>query len=581
MKFNKLPYIVFGLILISVASCSEDFLDQVPDDRQTIEEVFQKKQLSEEFLANVYSYLFDESSQWEGSPWSGNVDEMHVAWGKYPIYRLNVGNWGPSNPVFERWGHYYDGIRAATYFINNIGGNAELQKLDSELIEQYKAEAKFLRAYYYFMLMNQYGPVVIIGENMLAVDASKEDIQLARSPYDSCVAYVVNELDAAAKALPLVHDNQRDFGRITKGIALGVKSRVLLYAASPLYNGNPDYASFTNPDGTALISQTYDREKWKIAANAAKAVIDLGLYELYVDPSEDPVESYRGVHLKPWNSECIFVRKDNNLAGWDVHCSIRRAGGWSGLGPVQELVDSYFMKDGLSTNESPLYSEDGFTNGISNMYVNREPRFYASILYNGRKYKGGAVTGDSVTVDFTYNGADGKKDGGEDYTHTGYLVYKNVSPETNRLTGVNNSRPYVYMRLGEIYLNYAEALAEYGGNENEAITYLNLIRERAGIPVYGDESVTVPTGADLIEAIRDERRVELAFENHRWFDVRRWKIAGDVMGDVHGMDVNADGEEFYNRSVVANYAWKNAYYFWPISQYELDRSTKIVQNPGW
>lgn len=581
MKFNKYKYISLAFILMMVYSCSEDFLNQVPDDRQTIEEVFQKKQPSEEFLANVYSYLIDESNQWEQSPWSGNTDEMNVSWAKYPIYRLNVGNWGPGNPVFDRWEHYYTGIRAATYFINNIDANEELKKLNPELITQYKAEARFLRAYFYFMVLNQYGPLVIIGEKELPVDAPKEDLQLARSTYDECVEYIVNELDAASEVLPVEPANPRDYGRITRGVALAVKSRLLLYAASPLYNGNTAYASFKTANGQHFISQTFDKEKWKRAADAAKAVIDLGIYDLYKAPSGNPIESYRGIHLKPWNQECIFARKSNNLAGWDVHCSIRRAGGWCGLGATQEMVDAYFMSDGLPIDQSPLYSETGYTNGIFNMYVNREPRFYASITFNGQKYKGGAVAGDSVIIDFSYSGTDGKRDGGEDYTHTGYLVYKNVSPETNRLTGTNNSRPYIYIRLGEIYLNYAEALAEFGGNDGEALTYLNLIRERAGIPEYSTDALPVPSGKNLVDAIRAERRVELAYENHRWFDIRRWNIARSVMGDMHGMDINKDGEEYYRRVVVANYAWKDAYYFWPITQYELDRSDLIVQNPGW
>src|SRR5690606_13213049 len=167
-------------------------------------------------------------------------------------------------------------------------------------------------------------------------------------------------------------ESAAEYGRATKGYALAVKARLLLYAASPQYNGNTDVAAFTSADGVPLISQTYDEAKWQRAADAAKAVIDLGIYSLYKDPSGDVLKSLDGIFLQPWNSEQIMVRKWNDVARWDVHCMPRQAGGWSGLGPTQETVDAYFMSDGLSIAESPLYVEKGFTNvdglEIYNMY---------------------------------------------------------------------------------------------------------------------------------------------------------------------------------------------------------------------
>lgn len=588
MEQLKLKYrflISVSLLLIVSYGCT-DYLDEIPDDRQTIEEVFQKKIPTEEYLANVYNYIRDESDQWNGNPWTGSVDEVCVAWAKHNIYQITIGNWNSASAPFNFWGHYYNGIRSATYFINHIDDNDELLRIGGQqLVDQYKAEARFLRAYYYFMLMRQYGPVVIIGNDVLPVDAPVSELMLPRSSYDDCVNYVVDQLDSAASILPIVPANDKDYGRATKGAALSIKSRLLLYAASPLYNGNTSLSSFRNLENEPLISQEYDLEKWKRASDAAKEVIDLGIYQLYKDPDGDVIKTQRDILLTPWNEECIFARKSNNQPTWDVHCSIRRAGGWNGIGPTQEMVDAYFMQDGKSIKESPLYRESGFTNTISNMYVNREPRFYGSILYNGQKYKGGSIVSDSVIVDFTYSGQDGKQDGGEDYTHTGYLVYKNVSPETNRLVGQYKTRPLVLIRLGEIYLNYAEALAEYGGSaaETEALSYLNLIRERAGIPQYGTGENALPfiSEAELIEKIRMERRVELAFETHRWFDIRRWKVVEENMGDMHGMSIDKNGEEFYQRTVAATHVWKDEYYWWPIPQYEMDRANLIVQNPGW
>lgn len=562
-------------------SCSK-FLDQVPNDRQTIEEVFQKKGPTEQYLANVYSYVRDESDQWNGAPWVGNVDEVNVAWAKWVIYQLNVGNWNAGNAHFSFWGPYYNGIRSATYFMNHIDKNQEILAIDGQqLINQYKAEARFLRAWFYTMILRQYGPAVLLGDEEIPADAAGDVLQKPRSTFDKCVEYVVSELDLAAAALPAVPASDRDYGRATKGAALAIKARLLLYAASPLYNGNKDMAGFVNAEGEPFINQTYDKEKWKKAADAAKAVIDLELYSLYEDASGDPVQSYRGVHLVPWNSETIFARKENGLWNWDYNCSLRSAGGWNGIAPVQEMVDAYFMKDGRSISESNLYTETGFTNDVYNMYVNREPRFYASVLYNGAKYKGGGHTRDSVLVELMYSGRDGKKNGGEDYSHTGYLVLKGVSPVTNRLGGVSFERPFILIRLGEVYLNYAEALAEYGGNDAEAIKYLNLVRKRAGIPEYGTTGLPEVHGQELVQKIRAERRIELAYESHRWFDVRRWKTAPSVMGNLHGMNVDKDGNEFYQRVVADNHLWRNAYYWFPLSQQEMDRGLKLVQNPGW
>lgn len=592
MKTIIILSIITGTVFLS--GC-KDYLDQVPDDRVTIEEVFQKKSSSEQYLANVYSYVPDIAKQWQDFPWLGNSDEVDITWSKYPIYALNMGNMSAGNVLFDNWGYLYAGIRSATYFINHIDGNKEILALNGQrMIDQYKAEARFLRAYYYFLLMQQFGPVVLVGDTELPADATAADMQIPRSPYDSCVNYVAAELDKAAEVLPLrpmnndqVSDAQ--YGRATKGIALAVKSRLLLYAASDLYNGNTDMANFRS-QGQQLISQTKDKEKWKKAADAAKAVIDLGIYSLYEDPSGDPLKSIQGTFLQAWNNEQIFVRKGNDLGGWDVHCMPRRAGGWNGIAATQEQVDAYFMKDGMTIQESPNYRETGFkdTLGLSiyNMYIGREPRFYASITYNNSIFQGGNMQSPEP-ITFYLSSPSGKNGHPTDYSKTGYLVRKNVGSQTNigsGGTGQRQNRPLALFRLGEIYLNYAEALNEYEPGNADAIKYLNYIRKRAGIPQYGEgeNPLPVPAGGDALRTkIRQERRVELAFESHRWFDIRRWKIAAQVMGDMHGMNVNKDGDDFYTRVVASTHLFRPSNYWFPISQYEMDRGRILVQNPGW
>lgn len=595
MKRSNFIYIVIICSLVPGTGCKK-FLDQVPEDRITIEEVFRKKRPSEEYLANIYSYVNDEANVWGDWPWVGNADEADITWSKYPIYDLNIGNMAAGSVLFDKWGHFYNGIRSATYFMQHIDNNVEIRALDGQQrIDQYKAEARCLRAYFYFLLMRQYGPVAILGDTLIDPGAPAQDIQFPRSPFDVCVDYVVSELDKAAAELPLLPTangqvSDLEYGRMTKGIALAIKSRLLLYAASPLYNGNTEMATFKNIDGAQMISQTYDAQKWKRAADAAKAVIDLNLYSLYKDPGGDVIKSLQGVFLNAWNSEQIFVRKANRLYEWDTHCMPRQAGGWCGIGPTQEQVDAYFMKDGLPINESPLYSETGFTdvNGVQvfNMYINREPRFYTDVTYQNSTFQGGNMSA-PATISFFVSGPNGKNGHPTDYTRTGYLIRKNVGTQTNSGSGGNGrrqERPLILFRLAEIYLNYAEALNEYDPGNPDILTYLNLIRERAGIPQYGTGPDALPVPAsqeEMREKIRAERRIELAYEGHRWFDIRRWKIAPQVMGQMHGMDVNRDGNDFYKRVVASTHLFRPAYYWFPISQYEMDRSRLFVQNPGW
>jgi hypothetical protein len=594
----KRSSLIWMIAMFLHTSCKK-YLDQVPDDRVTIEQVFQKKGPSEQYLANVYSYVDDISQQWDGgnthNPWIGNADEVDITWSKYPIYALNIANISAGNTLFDKWGYYYKGIRSATYFINHIDGNAEILTLNGQqLIDQYKAEARFLRAYYYFLLMKQYGPVVLAGEKEIAPDATADEMQIPRSSYDECVDYVSGELDKAAAVLPLIPQNNGqpsdiEYGRATKGMALAVKARLLLYAASPLYNGNTDYSDFKNQDGKQLINQAFDLQKWKKAADAAKAVIDLNMYTLYKDPSNDPVKSYNGVFLNPWNSEQIFVRKTNDLTAYDVHSLPRQAGGWNGIGVTQEQVDAYFMADGRTIQESPVYTEAGFTtqNGVqvSNMYVNREPRFYASVTYHNSIFQGGNMKA-AAPISFFASGPNGRNGHATDWTKSGYLVRKNVGTQTNNGSGGNGTqqtRPLALFRLGEVYLNYAEALNEFQPGHPDILKYLNLIRERAGIPQYGSTTLPAPSGqADIRNRIRQERRVELAFESIRWFDIRRWKIASQVMGDMHGMDVSRDDNTYYKRVVISQHLFRSpASYWFPISQYDMDRSRMVVQNPGW
>ncbi len=576
--------------MLGLAGCDKNFFDQVPDDRISMEDVFNRRQDSEQYLANIYSRIREEGKQ----PWIGISDEGDMTWAQHPTAFINLGSWDANSGYFQYWNHYYQGIRSATYFMEHIGGNEELLALGEQgqqLIARYAAEARFLRAYFYFCLLRQYGPIILVRE-LIRPDAPLSEIQYPRNTYDECVDYIVSELDEVTALLPRQYTDPTEKARATAMWCMAVKSRLLLYAASPLYNGNVDYATFVDATGKPLINQQYDVSKWQRAAHASKALIDIGLFKLHkeydANGNLDPLLSYRNVFLQHWNPEQIFVRMDWDHAGWERDATPRIGSGYSGIGVTQQQVDAYFMENGKAIEEEGSgYMEEGFAASGGkyhhqddyNMYANREPRFYVSVVYNGAYWINTSEGRQRVGLHRTGNSG---LQGSWDHSKTGYLVKKNIHPNSNPRIGLWNRRPYAHFRLAEIYLNYAEALNEYDPGNPDIVRYINLIRERAGIP-------NLPEGLpqdEMRKRIHQERRVELAFETHRYFDTRRWKIANQTDGgNFYGMDIesgtNYTDPSFYHRSVFEKRIFQKRHYLWPIPQVEIDRNKNLIQNPGW
>ncbi|WP_025763032.1 RagB/SusD family nutrient uptake outer membrane protein [Dyadobacter tibetensis] len=594
---KKFIYIFLLTVSLGISSCSEDFLNQVPNDRLTIDQVFQRREESERYLYGVYSYIRDESNQWNSNPWMGGSDEADMTWarGGYNSYFMNIGSWDATSGFFNFWTHYYQGIRTATYFMQRIGENEEILRLPEgrQLITQYVAEARALRAYFYFCIIRQYGPAIILnGEEVIPPDLALNDIQLPRNSFDECVAYIVSELELAEKDLPDWYGQDREYGRLTKVFTQSVKARILLYAASPLFNGNTDYADFKNSDGKVLINQSYDPNKWKQAASAAKVLIDNGRFGLFRQNDEtgnlDPFLSCQNVLLTPWNKEILFARVENGLQDFERHAAPRFGGGWSGIGVTQNMVDAYHMANGKNIEDPESgYIEEGFSEKAGkytkektyNMWTNREPRFYVGVVYNGSQWMN---TSDGIKTVELFNKGNTGKSGSYDHSATGYLVRKNVDPNSNPRINRFSRRPLVYFRLGEMYLNYVEALNEVDPGNPDILLYLNMIRERGGIP-----GLKKGLSQDIMrQEIRNERQVELAFEYHRYFDTRRWKIAEQTdAGPFYGMNVDAGNSvndpDFYKRTVYETRVFKKAFYFFPMPQSEIDRNKKLQQNPGW
>lgn len=615
---KTLKYIVFASAIFINTSCNKDFLDQVPDDRLDLKEVFNRKDLSENWLAATYNFIRDETHRTNETPWDVISDDNDVSQRNAP-FRVNLGNWNASSNYWNFWDHYYKGIRTATTYMNNIESNAQIleEREGQNFIKRRKGEARFLRAFFYAEILKQYGPFIIIGDTEISPDLSLEDplMQLPRSSYDECVDYIVNELNLAEADLDIDHyygDQvlESDMGRASKALCQAIRSRVLLYAASPLVNGNSDYTGFNNKDGKSLINTTYDINKWKKAADEAKKLIDyaessgkLGLYKkLKTDNTIDAFLSYRDIFLDVWNIEWILARNTNNLASYQRSCTPRLAGGYASMGPTQQLVDTYRMENGESpitgyqANGTPIingqsgYSETGFSNyravsstrakNTFNMYVNREPRFYATITYSGSDWINTTSTLGVREIQLYYTGESGKG-GSHDYSETGYLFRKNISP-TYHPNVTTANRAHVMMRYAEILLNYVEALNEATPGHADILKYLNQIRERGGIPTLSGSY----SQNELRQLIRTERRIEFAGEHLRYFDTRRWKIAEQTdSGPFYGMNVEGGTSNtdiaFFTRTRFETRVFRKSFYFFPIPQTEVQRNANLVQNPGW
>lgn len=602
---NKILFSIITILVYLLSSCNDDFFDQVPNDRITIEQVFEKQEHSEKYLATIYSYIRDESHRTSEVPWDPCSDDLDVTYDRgtaYPSFLINLGKWSASSGYYQYWTHYYNAIRSATYFMQHIGENKEMiANGEIRRISQYRNEARFLRAWFYYCLLRQYGPFVIIGDDVIPGDLENTDIKmrLPRSPYDKCIEYIVNELDAlvTSENMEINFTTQRinDYGRATKGMCMALKSRVLLLAASPQFNGNPAYSNVKNSDGMPLFNPTYDPKKWEKAAKAAKNVIDLGIFDLYKvynkNQQLDPYLSCRDVFLDKWNNEVIMVRMSNGLQHWERSASPRQFSGYESMGITQQLVDVFRMKNGKPiTDES--YKETGYSTsdykdaisgwvyaptGVRNMYVNREPRFYVNVAFNGAYWIGDQKT----QIQLYFTGGSGKK-GSWDFPRSGYIAIKNVSPSSNPKTPTYNKRPFVMMRYAEILLNYVEALNEYSPGHPDIEIYLNMIKERGGIP-----PVEQNLNQDQMRTeIRTERRVELCLEQLRYFDTRRWLIAEQTDGgSFWGMNIDAGNgfkdDAFYTRTVFENRVFRKEFYLFPIPQSEIDRDPEIIQNPGW
>ncbi|MCI0922477.1 RagB/SusD family nutrient uptake outer membrane protein [Sphingobacterium rhinopitheci] len=679
----KKIYIVLLLVLgtgIFISSCKKDYLEsgQYFKDRLTTEKVFESKVYSEEWLAHVFDELKGENAEVASkgnTPFNFSDDMYYGDRDKdydpsknelsYNMFKMGQYTEGDKQ---ASWIQSYRGIRNASTFIHNIYMNKEMT---ADEITDYRGQARFGRAYLYWLLLKKYGPIPLLPDEGIDYTLSYDDLAIPRSSYEQCAEFIANEMLQAAKEMASLGLNrgQDASARPTVGAALATRAKALLYAASPISNGNnmPFAAMLVDDKGNRLLSPEYKEEKWAKAAAAARDVMELGIYKLYttgrqttgnnatiVPPDDnnfskgnwpvgwadiDPERSYShvfdGTLQASGNPELIFTRGNNQLGeGIDamvIHQLPRSAIGWNTHGLTQKLIDAYYMNDG---NDAPGKDQEigrgngssrltGYVTqgdyeagnykplraGVSLQYANREPRFYASVAFNGSFWTLFNETQERNRNQQVFYYRDDSRGNGFNssnayWLRTGFGVKKYVH-ESDSYEGGNISKVVKKaepaMRYADILLMYAEALNELDGSFsipswkgevytisrdiNEIKKGVHPVRIRAGVPDYNPSIYTSKN--DLRNALKRERFIELMGEGQRYFDLRRWLDAPvEEALPIYGCNVlmNSQERDLFHQP-IAVWALKTTFsdklWFWPISHTELKRNKKLTQNPGW
>ena len=617
--------------LLLLTSC--EYLDVVPESKATQDDIWKTTQQAEKYRYYMRTYMpnligYDWSpDQFAGDDMiTGGVGTTYWFSSKSLIYgeeNANVTYFGRWAPYSTSGGTNYDiyrGIRYAFYLLDNV---YKVPAISPENAARYAGEAWYLIGYYHQLLLEYYGPIILV-KRYIPNDAPDSEIFVPRSPYDECVKYIAECYDKAAELLPeTVIDTE--LGLPTRMSALSYKARLLLYAASPLVNGNSDYVGFDNHDGTPLMNTTYDPEKWKKAMEAAAEAIsvaekfnsELGRQNFMLYTSADSSlpndergrRNYRDAFTKEhWNGlEFIEAKGDRDgcqtlqkLMGPRPIANNMSLGWKTTSVPTMEAVEMYYTKNGLPWEDDPetkdidpyAYNAEA---GTVNLHLYKEPRFYASVGYDRGTYE---IDGKEITLYLRGGELHGStlKETDEYQSCTGYLCQKWI-PKASTYSIPSNSfsfyyYAYPYLRLPELYLSYAEADFEYNGSlSTQSLEYINLVRKRCGLPTFQASWALaggIPTGQKLRKVLHQERSIEFLFEGRRFHDLRRWKEAPEVM-NKQPRSWNRDGktaEEFY-QVIEANQGGRVRIFESPKSYWmavpmsEINKNPNLVQNPGY
>lgn len=633
-----------AFLLTGAASCKKSFLDIVPDNVATIDNAFSNRVEAEKFLYTCYSYLptmgpvsnilfIGADDMWTyyfnnysyQSPWK-------IALGEQNIVNPYVNFWDGENHAKP----FFKAIRDCNIFLENMKtgeGYRRITDLSPDMQKRWVGEVQFLKAYYHFYLLRMYGPIPITDKN-LPISASPEQVKVKRDPFDKVVDYLSSQLDEAATLLPDdVPKRNTELGRATKPAALMLKARLLVMAASPLFNGNPDYADFKDKDGQLLFNPTFEQQKWEKAAAACNDALEvatgagLKLFEFTdafaaISPATTTQLSIRGSVTEKWNTELIWGIPGNDpgdnrtlqqyMMADRIDPNNSKATYWgSYLAPTLRMAETFYSENGVPINEDKSWDyarrfdlrmatheerfnvKEGYT--TARLHFNRENRFYASMAFDGAVWYLNSSPGKSDENGFYIQGKMGQPQGkqrDEFYSATGYWAKKLVNWKFEQTSdGWNTERyPWPEMRLADLYLLYAESLNEIGRG-NDAIEWLDRVRKRAGLKgvkaswsTYSNRPEKFSNKEGLREIIRQERQIEMAFEGSRLWDLRRWKEAVVLQNrPVQGWDVfQRLTTEYYRPRTLFNQTFVAPRdYLWPLKEYDLTINPNLVQNPGW
>ena len=639
MKLLKKIYILLA-ILAGFTSC--DFLDVVPDEKATEKDAFEDRDAAKRFIYSCYSYIPNPRSG-TGSLDLFTADEVITAFEHETFASFPKGNYSASNPVISYWNTLFSGLKQCYILLNNID---LVPGLDANIKADYIAQAKFLIAYYHFLLMRSYGPVILVKEEPSLTTPASD--YAARVPYDECVDFVCQMFDEAAADLPPTRTGE-NYGLATSVAAKAIKARLLLYAASPLFNGNAEfYADFKGKDGTPLMPLTYDPSKWEKAKTAYEEAIRVAEgagFKLYentqymldgydnIEPTDPIQHKLRYNIIEPANQEIIWAdcRGEGTYSIHNKSIPFCNGTAYNGVAPTLAMLNRFYTSNGLPIDEDPTFPQGNARYSIVNIgedqanmgeigaqtlqfNLNREPRFYAWVAFQGGFYEimsstdgNGAYKNDpsyqkynladnqgKLVCNFVLGGNTSRQHMTEtqprtnNYSPTGYLNKKGVVPGFQVKTSLQGPPfyPWPVIRLAELYLSYAEACVETNDLET-AKTYLNKVRVRAGIPTVEESwnGIATLNQAKLRQIVRQERTVEFYLENQTFWDMRRWKEAEKYFGvKVQGMNIDAKSLEDFAHvtEVVFERKFESpTQYLMPIPVADVNKNVNLVQNPGY
>lgn len=568
--------LVLGGLSITWSSCSK--YETEPKDwftsALTFDSLDQNGIVAGYELNNIYTYVPNGFDRIDGDFLDDGAGEAIPSRFNSAVTQYYRGAISITNNPEPYWANSYYGIRRATIFLRNI----DRVPVVATTKRYWKAEARWLRALFYWELLKRYGGVPLLGDTLLGLN---DNIQLPRATFAQTVDYIVSECNAVKDSLRQETLSSSDFGRVPRGAAVALKCRVLLYAASPLFNGGGVESDPVRKELTGY--PTPDASRWQKVVDACAEFNALPYYALVTGGTSTTVAS---VFINKMNSDIIFSKQVPNSTSLEITQSpvgyvISNTRSFGLTSPTQNFVNAFPTSKGGSIAEDVRSATNTTGYDSTNPYANRDPRLAATVFYHGLPWLNRNVQTNEGGLDKPNNPAVAPLQ-----TRTGYYLRKFLGNFTTGTAFSSQSHNFPLFRYTEIVLNWAEALNETGQTE-QAVTQINRLRSRAGITAGTNNRYGIKTAisqAEMRTLIQNERRIELAFEEHRFWDIRRWKIAPQVLDNatLTGIKITTGGTATtYQTIPVVTTSWANRMYHMPLPYDEITKNTKLVQNEGW